>query len=211
MTLRALIIGRHGEVAVEILGLALAAAVGKADDPGAALFRRSGFVETNLSVLSKTDYKEVEPPYGLVVFGAVFGDLVAGDGGIRDMDIFLRDVHMVEQLAEETAVAALGLVGAEGIVFVYGIDLDVGKGDEAFAVTAGQPLVEGNGRGAGGQAEAERAVLPCRLEISDRIDYDIGDTVARAGGVGIDFRRNFFKAVENAFGKVLFNQSAVLR
>ena len=43
------------------------------------------------------------------------------------MDVLLLDVDVVEKLRAETVVAALSLIGGNGIVLVYREDLYIGK------------------------------------------------------------------------------------
>ena len=110
--------GRVGDIAVEVLGLALAGLIGQHHHAGMTAGRRAGLVETHLTICTDTDYQQVDMAGQGVEAGAVFGNLVRRNGSVRDVDVLLGDVHQVQERIVQQAVAALGRIGRRGVVFI---------------------------------------------------------------------------------------------
>ena len=144
---------------VEVAGLALAGSVGEAYHAGVGLLVGAGFVEAYLALFADTDDQQVHPAGNLVIFGAVLRQLFRGNGTVRDVDVFLFDVHQVQQGLVKTVVAALGFLLGGRVVLVDGDDFHVLEGNETGLIAAGQLIVQGDGGRTRGETQAEQTVL----------------------------------------------------
>ena len=103
---------------VEVLGLPLPGVVGKADGAGAGLDVRAGLVEAHLALFTYAYHKEVKVTCNSVELNAVVAHLVLRNGSVRDMDVFLQDIHLVKEGLVDGVVAALEFISGSGIVLV---------------------------------------------------------------------------------------------
>ncbi len=154
---------------VEVLCLTLAGVVGKAYRAGACFDVGAGLVETNLTLLTYTYYQKVQIAGYVVKRHAILAEFVFRDCSVRDVDVFLEDVHLVQKSFMDGVVAALELIRGSGIVFVYCNYLYVLEGDFTGLIAACKLIVKRSGGGAGCKTQPEKAVLV----VFDGIFYDV--------------------------------------
>ena len=199
-------VGGLRHIEIEIPDLAAARVVRQADDAGAVFGHGAGFVEAYLAAFADTDDQQVEVARDFVEFRVVFGDFVAGDPAVQDVDILVEDIHLVEQGLVQLVVAALGSLRIGRVVFIDGNDFDVLERDFAGFVAAGQLVVKGQGRPACAQAQA----VETAFRLVDGFDDDVGHGVGGRMGVVVDVCPDFFVGVENAFRQVFFDETALV-
>ena len=107
----------------------------------------------------------------------------------------------------QTVVAALGATGRRRIILVNGNDFHVLERDFTGLVAAGQFIVQGYGRGTGGESQAEQTVFVSIDGIAD----NIGNGVRGGAGFRIYMGPDFLVGVENARRQVLVNEPAFVR
>ena len=105
-------------------------------------------------------------------------------------------------------IAALERVGGRRIVLVDGNDFHVLERDLSGLIAAGEFIVQGRGSGAGREAEAEQA--PFRSGF-DGVDDEVGDSIGSGTGLRVDLRPDFFIIVQDALGKIFFDQASFVR
>ncbi len=193
---------------VEVLGLALAGLVGKADGAGARLLVAARLVEAHLSLFPHADHQQVQVPGLLVELGAVGRHELLRDGAVRDVDVLFLDVHLVQERLMEPVVAALELVLGGGVILVDGNDFHVPERDRTGLVTAGEFVVQGRGGGAGGKTQAEQASFRAGLDgVHDEVRHGVGG----GSGLGIDLGPDLFIVVQDALREILLDQATLVR
>ncbi len=198
------LVRRGGDVAVEIAGLTLAGAVGQAYHARTGLFIGAGLVEAHLALFADSNHQEVQVAGECVEAGAIVCQLLLGNGAVRQVDVLLADVHLVQQRFMDAVVAALCFLSGRGIVLVDGNHLHVLEGHIPGGATAGQLVVERRGRGACGEPQPEESVL-VRI---DGVHDEIGNGIRGRTGFRIDMRPNFFVGVQDTCRQVFFNKAA---
>ena len=195
------------DVQVEVGGLALAGVIGQAHGAGARLFVGTGFVETDLSFLTDADDQQVQVTGNAVKLGAVFREFLRRNGAVRDVDVFLQDVHLVQQGFVETVVTALGTACRGRIILVDGDNLHILERNLALFKATGKLVIQGFGGRAGGQAQTEQAVL---VGVDGIYDV-VGNSKRGRVGIRIDIGPDFLIRVENSRRQVLVDEPAFIR
>ena len=140
----------------EELGLCLDGVEGELDEACLGAEEGAGLVEANLPLFTHADNHEVHLVFGFVaVSAAVLADLAEGHGAVGDVDVLGEDVDVVEELRVDAVVAALLVLGGDGVELVEAIHLHVAEADLAGHVADDQLAVEAEGRVARGEAEHE--------------------------------------------------------
>ena len=115
-------------------GLDLARFVGELHQPGARLDVGARLVEPDLPVAVDAENHQVDFADGSLVGGAIIGNPLLGDGTVGQMDVVGEDVDAVDELPADAVIAALLLVGPDGVELVETEDGDVGEADLAGLV-----------------------------------------------------------------------------
>ena len=123
------------------------------------------------------------------------------------MDVFLQDVHLVQQGLVDAVVAALGASGRIGIILVNGNHFHILERNLALFIAPGKLVIQGVGRRTGGQAQTEQAVLVAVDGIYDKI----GNGKRGRVGIRIHIGPDFLIRVENSRRQVLADEPAFVR
>ncbi len=201
------LVRRGHDVHIEVGRLALAGVVGEAYGAGAGFLIGAGLVEAHLALFAHANHQQVQVAGQRVKLGAVFSQFLRGNGAVRDVDVFLEDVYLVQQALVQTVVAALGTTGRRRIIFIDGDYLHVLERDFTGLVAAGQFIVQGHGSGSCGESQTEQTVFVCLDSVTD----NVGNGVGSRAGFRINVGPDFLVGVENSSRQVLVDEPAFVR
>ena len=123
---------------------------------GAAVEAAARLVEGDVSVGTDASHEEVDATSflnHLLVVGAL-GSKVLGVA-VKDMDVLLRDVDVVEEVGSHEAVVALGMTLRQTYILIHVEGENVLEAYAAFLVCLDEGLIGANGAAASGQTEDE--------------------------------------------------------
>ncbi len=187
--------GEVGDVflAPEVGGGVLAGDAVEGDAAGEGIAGGAGFVEADVAGAADAENLKVDAADGVdfVFVGFAVGeDLIRGDGARGDVDVFGGDVDVVEELLAHEAGVAFGVVGGEAVVFVEVEGDDVLEAEFFLAVEADEFAVEGDGGGAGGEAE-DGGAAGAGVFLHEGLHF-LGERLSGGGGGGEDQGGGFF-------------------
>ena len=142
-----------------------------------------------LCLLAHADNHQVHVRLGgVAVVAAVLRNLVEGHGSVGDVDVGGIDVDVVQKLLVDTIVAALLMVGSDGIELVEAVDFHVAERYLAGLVATNELAVEAQRRLAGSEAEDEGGG-----------DAVVGSGKGRGSLVGLDGGHNLVGHILHGF------------
>ncbi len=152
------------------------------DDAGARRRVGARLVESDVARLADAEQLEIDAAgraNRLLVRGARFRDALAGGHTLGDVNVLLRDIHVLEKILPHVPVIAVGAVGRHRVVLVEIERDDVRKIDVAGLVAADQLFIDPEGRAPRRETE-HRTALGARLALND-FDDPFGDGGGEVG------------------------------
>ena len=159
---------------VEVLCLPLTGVVGKTHGTGAGLDVGACLIEAHLTLFTYADHKEVKVAGDGIELDAVVAYFILRDGAVRDVDVLLQDVNLVQECLMYGVVAALEFVAGSGIILIDCDNLYVLEGNLACLIAACEFIVKGCGSGAGCETKTEKTFLLVLDSILNDVCYSVG-------------------------------------
>ena len=185
---------RHVFLTAEVARRILAGDAVQRDAPGERFAARSGFIETDVTRASDAQDLQVNAAHRinrLFVLPAMGEDLVRCDRALGDVDVFLGNVDVIEQLVCHEAAIAFRVVPLQAVVLIQVEGDDVLEAQALLLVQADQLAIKGHRGGPCGHPKHGREA-GLVLGLNDLPDFT-GQFSGGGGRVGEDNSGDFFE------------------